>query len=114
MGIPDGGAEELAWGLLRVPGAWPSKGMWTHVHEYRAILWNGRVFWEVVREVEFRPDGALESRYDGTDPGGPVDDTPHDPPTEFASGTMTRLDRDAFERYWSARHLREAEPGAEG
>ena len=68
MSIPDGGAEELAWGLLRVPGAWPSKGMWTHVHEYRAILWNGRVFWEVVREVEFRPDGALESRYDGTAP----------------------------------------------
>ena len=113
MDIPDGGAEGLAWGLFRAAGARSSKGMWTYVHEYRAIPWNGRVFWEVVREVVFI-DGALKSRYDGTDPGGPVDDTPHDPPAELASGTMTRLDRDAFERYWSARHLREAEPGAEG
>jgi hypothetical protein len=50
-------------------------------------------------------DGALRSKYDGTDRGGPVDDIPHDRPAEIERGEMTRLDRDAFERCWSARRL---------
>ena len=100
---PDG---EVVWGAFLLPEG-PNAGSWCFVHEYRPFLIRGQRFWSIDREVVFRADGKLLSRYDLSGRGGPVDSAPHDPIAETARGSMLRRTRDAFERCWAARSLGE-------
>ncbi len=69
----------------------------------RTMLWNGREWWEIEREIVVGDDGAVVSKYPSERTSYPHAEVRPDPIAAIATGEMTEISPADFDRVWTLR-----------